>query len=174
MIVADEETKAVEAPDADAADEKEEKAEEQPEAKSEPAAKGGTSVAAEGKVGEALEIIKGMTVIELRDLNKLIEEEFGVTAAAPVAMAAAPVAGAPGGDGAAAEEKTEFTVTLKNHGENKINVIKAVREVTTLGLKEAKDLVESAPVAVKEDIGKDDAEAAKKKLEEAGATVELS
>ena len=132
-------------------------------------------MAAEGKVGEALDIIKGMTVIELRDLNKLIEEEFGVTAAAPVAMAAAPVAGAPAGDGAAAaEEKTEFTVTLKDHGENKINVIKAVREVTTLGLKEAKDLVESAPVAVKEDIGKDDAETAMKKLEEAGATVELS
>lgn len=169
MIVADEETNAAEATAADAADEKEENTEEQPEAKS----KGGTSVAAEGKVGEALEIIKGMTVIELRDLNKLIEEEFGVTAAAPVAMAAAPVAGAPAGDGAA-EEKTEFTVTLKDHGPNKINVIKAVREVTTLGLKEAKDLVESAPVAVKEDIGKDDAEAAKKKLEEAGATVELS
>ena len=170
MIVADEETNAAEATAADAADEKEENTEEQPEAKS----KGGTSVAAEGKVGEALEIIKGMTVIELRDLNKLIEEEFGVTAAAPVAMAAAPVAGAPAGDGAAAEEKTEFTVTLKDHGPNKINVIKDVREVTTLGLKEATDLVESAPVAVKEDIGKDDAEAAKKKLEEAGATVELS
>ena len=137
--------------------------------------KGGTTVAAEGKIGEVFELIKGMTVIELRDLNKLIEEEFGVTAAAPVAVAAAPVAGAPGGDGAAAvEEKTECTVTLKDFGANKINVIKAVREVTTLGLKEAKDLVESAPVAVKEDIGKDDAEVAKKKLEEAGATVEVS
>jgi len=162
--VADEETTDAEATEAEAADQKEENAEE----------KGGTAVAAEGKVGEALDIIKGMTVIELRDLNKLIEEEFGVTAAAPVAMAAAPVAGAPAGDGAAAEEKTEFTVTLKDHGANKINVIKAVREVTTLGLKEAKDLVESAPVAVKEDIGKDDAETAMKKLEEAGATVELS
>ncbi len=137
--------------------------------------KGGTTVAAEGTIGEVFELIKGMTVIELRDLNKLIEEEFGVTAAAPVAVAAAPVAGAPGEDGAAAaEEKTEFTVTLKDFGANKINVIKAVREVTTLGLKEAKDLVESAPVAVKEDIGKDDAEEAKKKLEEAGATVEVS
>ena len=141
----------------------------------EPKEKGGTTVAAEGKIGEVFELIKGMTVIELRDLNKLIEEEFGVTAAAAVAVAAAPVAGAPGGDGAAAaEEKTEFTVTLKDFGSNKINVIKAVREVTTLGLKEAKDLVESAPVAVKEDIGKDDAAEAKKKLEEAGATVELS
>ena len=162
--MADEETTTAEPTEAEATDEKTEKAEE----------KGGTTVAAEGKVGEALDIIKGMTVIELRDLNKLIEEEFGVTAAAPVAMAAAPVAGAPAGDGAAAEEKTEFTVTLKDHGANKINVIKAVREVTTLGLKEAKDLVESAPVAVKEDIGKDDAETAMKKLEEAGATVELS
>lgn len=141
----------------------------------EPAAEGGTTVAAEGTIGEVFELIKGMTVIELRDLNKLIEEEFGVTAAAPVAVAAAPVAGAPGADGAAAEEeKTEFTVTLKDFGANKINVIKAVREVTTLGLKEAKDLVESAPVAVKEDIGKDDAEEAKKKLTEAGATVEVS
>ena len=140
----------------------------------EPAEKGGTTVAAEGKIGEVFELIKEMTVIELRDLNKLIEEEFGVTAAAPVAMAAAPVAGAPGGDAAAVEEKTEFTVTIKDIGANKINVIKAVREVTTLGLKEAKDLVESAPVAVKEDIGKDDAETAKTKLEEAGATIEIS
>jgi large subunit ribosomal protein L7/L12 len=140
----------------------------------EPAEKGGTTVAAEGKIGEVFELIKEMTVIELRDLNKLIEEEFGVTAAAPVAMAAAPVAG-PAGDGAAAaEEKTEFTVTIKDIGANKINVIKAVREVTTLGLKEAKDLVESAPVAVKEDIGKEDAETAKTKLEEAGATIEIS
>jgi large subunit ribosomal protein L7/L12 len=118
-----------------------------------------------------------MTAIELRDLNKMIEEEFGVTAAAPMAMA--PVAAA-GGGGAAApaaeagEEKTEFTVMLKDVGANKINVIKAVREVTTLGLKEAKDLVESAPVAVKEDVGKEDAENVKKKLEEAGATIELS
>jgi large subunit ribosomal protein L7/L12 len=127
------------------------------------------------KVEEVLEQIKGMTVIELRDLNKMIEEEFGVTAAAPMAMAMAPAAG--GGAAApaeAAEEKTEFTVTLKDIGANKINVIKAVREVTTLGLKEAKDLVESAPVAVKEDINKEEAENVKKKLEEAGATVELS
>jgi large subunit ribosomal protein L7/L12 len=127
------------------------------------------------KVDQVFDLIKDMTVIELRDLNKRIEEEFGVTAAAPVAVAAAPAAGAPAGAPAeAAEEKTEFTVTLKDAGANKINVIKAVREVTTLGLKEAKDLVESAPVAVKEDIGKDDAETVKKKLEEAGAAVELS
>jgi large subunit ribosomal protein L7/L12 len=128
-----------------------------------------------GKVDQAFDIIKEMTVIELRDLNKRIEDEFGVTAAAPVAVAAAPAApGAPAAAPAeAAEEKTEFTVLLKDIGANKINVIKAVREVTTLGLKEAKDLVESAPVAVKEDIGKDDAENVKKKLEEAGATVEV-
>ena len=137
------------------------------------AAKGGKKDVAD-KIQDAMELIKGMTVIELRDLNKLIEEEFGVTAAAPIAMAAAPAGGAAADGAAAAEEKTEFTVTLKDIGANKINVIKAVREVTTLGLKEAKDLVESAPVAVKEDIGKDDAETAKKKLEEAGATVELS
>jgi len=108
--------------------------------------------------------------------RRAIEEEFGVTAAVP--MAFAPAAMAAAGAGAApaeaAEEKTEFTVTLKDVGANKINVIKAVREVTTLGLKEAKDLVEAAPVAVKEDIGKDDAENVKKKLEEAGATVEIS
>jgi len=170
--MAEEETATAEAEETE---EREEAPAEEPAADNGAEAKGGTTVAAEGKVGEALEIIKGMTVIELRDLNKLIEEEFGVTAAAPVAMAAMPMAGAPAGDGAAAaEEKTEFTVTLKDAGANKINVIKAVREVTTLGLKEAKDLVESAPVAVKEDIGKDDAEEAKKKLEEAGATVELT
>jgi large subunit ribosomal protein L7/L12 len=128
------------------------------------------------KVDQVFDLIKDMTVIELRDLNKRIEEEFGVTAAAPVAYAAAPAAGAPAAGGApaeAAEEQTEFTVTIKDIGANKINVIKAVREVTTLGLKEAKDLVESAPVAVKEAVSKEDAETAKKKLEEAGATVEM-
>ena len=129
------------------------------------------------KVEEAFDIIKGMTILELRDLNKKIEDEFGITAAAPVAVAAAPVAGAPaGGDGAApaaAEEKSEYNVVLKDAGANKINVIKAVREITTLGLKEAKDLVEGAPVTVKEGIGKGDAEEAQKKLQEAGATVDL-
>jgi large subunit ribosomal protein L7/L12 len=128
------------------------------------------------KVEEAFDIIKGMTILELRDLNKKIEDEFGITAAAP-AMMMAPGMMAGAGAGAAAaveEEKTEFTVVLKDIGANKINVIKAVREVTTLGLKEAKDLVESAPVTVKEGIAKADAEAVKAKLTEAGATVELT
>ena len=138
------------------------------------AAKGGKKAVA-NKIDQTFDLIKEMTVLELRDLNKMIEDEFGVTAAAPVAVAAAPGTAAPGAAPAeAVEEKTEFTVTLKDFGENKINVIKAVREVTTLGLKEAKDLVESAPVAVKEDVGKDDAETARKKLEEAGATVEVT
>jgi len=127
------------------------------------------------RVDEAFELIKGMTILELRDLNKRIEEEFGITAAAPVAVAAAP---APGGAPAAApaaeeEEKTEWTVVLKDMGANKINVIKAVREVTTLGLKEAKDLVESAPTNVKEGVPKEEAEAVRAKLADAGATVEL-
>ena len=125
------------------------------------------------KIEEAFELIKGLTVLELRDLNKMIEDEFGVTAVAPVAVAAAPAAGG-GAPAEAVEEQSEFTVTLKDIGANKINVIKAVREVTTLGLKEAKDLVESAPVAVKEDVSKEDAESVKKKLEEAGATADLS
>ncbi len=130
---------------------------------------------ADSKIDEVLNIIKDMTILELRDLNEKITDEFGITAAAPVAVAAAPGAAAGGdGDGAApAEEKTEFDVVLKDIGANKINVIKAVREVTSLGLKEAKDLVESAPATVKEAIGKADAEAAQKKLQEAGATVDL-
>jgi large subunit ribosomal protein L7/L12 len=125
------------------------------------------------KIDQVFDVIKEMTILELRDLNKRIEEEFGVTAAAPVAIAAPVAAGAPAAAAEAEEEQTAFTVTLKEIGANKINVIKAVREVTTLGLKEAKDLVESAPVAVKEDVAKDEAETAKKKLEAAGATVEL-
>jgi large subunit ribosomal protein L7/L12 len=130
----------------------------------------------ENKVDQVLDIIKEMTILELRDLNEKITEEFGITAAAPVAIAAAPVGAPAAGDGAAAaeEEKSEYNVVLKDAGANKINVIKAVREVTSLGLKEAKDLVESAPVNVKEGIGKADAEAAQKKLQEAGATVELA
>lgn len=123
------------------------------------------------KIEDALEIIKGMTIIELRDLNKAIEEEFGVTAAAPMMMAAAPAAGA--APAAVEEEKTEFDLILANFGANKINVIKAVREITALGLKEAKDLVEAAPKTVKEAMPKAEADAAKTKLEEAGATVEL-
>jgi large subunit ribosomal protein L7/L12 len=121
------------------------------------------------KVDDALDIIKGMTILELRDLNSAIEEEFGVTAAAPMAMAAAAPAAA-----AAEEEKSEFDVVLKDFGANKINVIKAVRELTSLGLKDAKDLVESAPKPIREGVDKDEAEAAKTKLEEAGATVELA
>ena len=124
------------------------------------------------KVEDALEIIKEMTLLELRDLNKAIEEEFGVTAAAPVAIAAMPLDGA--GNGAAAvEEQAEFDVVLLDFGANKINVIKAVRELTSLGLRDAKDVVEAAPKAIREAIAKEEAEAAKTKLEEAGATVEL-
>ena len=129
---------------------------------------------ADGKrVDQVLDIIKEMTILELRDLNQRIQDEFGITAA-PVAVAApAAVAGAPAEAAAPEEEKTEFTVHLKDIGGNKINVIKAVRELTTLGLKEAKDLVESAPTNVKEGVSKADAEVAQKKLQEAGATVEL-
>ena len=122
---------------------------------------------------ELLEAIKGMTVLELAELVKSLEEEFGVSAAAPVAVAAAaPAAG--GADSAgASEEKTDFTVTLKEIGPNKINVIKGVREVTTLGLKEAKDLVEAAPQAVKEGVTKEEADEAKEKLEAAGAVISI-
>ena len=130
-----------------------------------------------GRVDQVMEIIKEMTILQLRDLNKRIEDEFGITAAAPVAVAAAPAGATPataGAEAAAAEEEqTEFTVVLKGIGTNKINVIKAVREVTTLGLKEAKDLVESAPTNVKEGITKADAEAVVKKLQEAGATADM-
>ena len=128
------------------------------------------------RVDGAFDLIKGMTILELRDLNKRIEEEFGVTAMAPVAVSAGPALAAAGGPAAAPaaeEEQTEWTVVLKDMGANKINVIKAVREVTTLGLKEAKDLVESAPTNVKEGIAKQEAEAVRAKLVEAGATVEL-
>ncbi len=124
------------------------------------------------KVEDALDIIKGMTILELRDLNKAIEDEFGVTAAAPMAMMAAPAAGGPAAE--EVEEKTEFNVILKDFGANKINVIKVVRELTSLGLKDAKDLVEAAPKPVKEGVSKSDAATAKAKLEEAGATVELT
>ena len=120
---------------------------------------------------EILEGIKGLSVVELSELVKSLEEEFGVSAAAPVMAVSAAAAGAPGAIEAAEEEKTDFTVVLKEFGANKINVIKAVRELTQLGLREAKDLVESAPKPVNENVSKDEAEAAKKKLEEAGATV---
>ncbi|MGQ8875707.1 50S ribosomal protein L7/L12 [Paenibacillus sp. TSA_86.1] len=115
---------------------------------------------------QILEAIKGMTVLELNDLVKAIEEEFGVTAAAPVAAA--------GGGAAAAEaEQSEFDVILTNAGASKINVIKAVREITGLGLKEAKELVDNAPKPLKEKVAKEEAEAVKAKLEEAGATIEV-
>ncbi len=120
---------------------------------------------------EVLEAVKGMTVLELAELVKMLEGEFGVSAAAPVAVAAGPAAGAADAGAPEEEEKTEFDVILKEIGPNKINVIKGVREVTTLGLKEAKDLVEAAPQAVKEGISKEDAEGVKAKLEAAGAVV---
>ncbi len=126
------------------------------------------------KVDQAIELIKSMTVLELAELVKRFEAEFGVSAAPVVAAAPAAAPAAAGAPAAApAEEKTEFTVILKEVGPNKINVIKAVRELTNLGLKEAKDLVEAAPKPVKEGVSKAEAEAAKKKLEEAGAVVEL-
>ena len=117
-----------------------------------------------------LTALDSMTVLELNDLVKAIEEKFGVSAAA---MAAPAAAGGGGGGAAAAEEKTEFNVVLTDAGANKVSVIKAVREITGLGLKEAKDLVDGAPKPIKEGAAKADAEAAKKKLEEAGAKVEL-
>ncbi len=124
------------------------------------------------KVEDVLNIVKEMSVLELSELVKAFEEEFGVTAAAPMAV---PMAGvAPGGAAAEPEEeKTEFDVILKAAGEKKINVIKVVRELTTLGLKEAKTLVDEAPNPVKEGVSKEEAEAIKAKLEEAGASVEI-
>lgn len=121
---------------------------------------------------EIMETIKSMTVIELADLVKALEDEFGVTAAAPVAAAAAAGPAEPAAP--EAEEQTQFNVVLKDFGANKINVIKAVREITALGLKESKDLVESVPTPVREAIGKDEAASVKEKLEAAGATVEVS
>ncbi len=119
---------------------------------------------------DILETISSMSVMEVVELIEAMEEKFGVSAAAPVAVAAGPAAG---GDGAAAEEKTEFDVVLASFGSNKVAVIKAVRGITGLGLKEAKDLVEGAPAPLKEGVSKDEAEDMKKQLEEAGATVEV-
>ena len=116
---------------------------------------------------QIIEAIKGMTVLELNDLVKAIEEEFGVTAAAPVAVAGGPAAAG------AAEEKSEFDIVLENAGSSKIKVIKVVREITGLGLKEAKELVDNVPKPVKEGVAKEEAEEIKAKLEEAGASVEL-
>ena len=120
------------------------------------------------KVLKLVEEVKTLSVLELSELVKALEEEFGVSAAAPVAVAAAPVAGA-----AAAEEKTEFDVILKAAGDNKMKVVKAVKDITGLGLKEAKAIVDEAPKAVKEKISKADAEALKAKLEELGAQIEV-
>ena len=120
------------------------------------------------KITNILEEIKSLTILELSDLVKAVEEEFGVSAAAPVGVVAAAGAAAP-----AAEEKTEFDVVLASFGANKLNVIKAVREITGLGLKEAKEMVEGAPKAVKEGVSKDEAEKVKAALVEAGATVEI-
>ena len=121
-------------------------------------------------IDEIMATVKNMTVLELSELIKALEAEFGVSAAAPVAVAAAPAEAA----AAAVEEKTEFNVILKDMGATKINVIKAVRELTTLGLKESKDLVESAPTAVREGVNNDEANTIKQKLEAAGATVEIT
>ncbi len=120
---------------------------------------------------EILDGIAGLSVLELSELIKEFEDRFGVTAAAPIAVAAAPAAG--GGEAAAEEEKTEFTVVLTGAGDKKIQVIKEVRALTSLGLKEAKDLVDSAPKPVLERVSKEDADKAKAQLEEAGATVEI-
>ena len=119
---------------------------------------------------DILETISNMSVMDVVELIEAMEEKFGVSAAAPVAVAAGPAAG---GDAAAAEEKTEFDVVLASFGSQKVPVIKVVREITGLGLKEAKDLVEGVPAAVKEGVAKDEAEEIKKKLEEAGASVEV-
>ena len=120
------------------------------------------------KITNIVEEIKTLTILELADLVKAVEEEFGVSAAAPVGVVAAAGAAAP-----AAEEKTEFDVVLKSFGAKKLDVIKAVREITGLGLKDAKDLVEGAPKNVKEGVSKEEAETLKKQLEEAGAVVEI-
>lgn len=122
---------------------------------------------------EMVDAIKEMSVLDLSELVKTLEDEFGVSAAAPVAVAAAPAAG-DGGGGGGDDEKTEFNVVLKDFGANKIAVIKAVRELTPLGLKEAKDLVEGAPTNVKEAVSKEEADESKSKLEAAGATVDVA
>lgn len=166
--MAEEETKTQETEEAPA--EAEQPAtEERPKAEKAPAKKAAKKSASSDSI---IEQIKNMTVLELAELVKALEEEFGVTAAVPVALTAAPAeAAAPAQD---EEEKTEFNVVLKEIGDNKIAVIRVVRELTALGLKESKELVESAPNTVKESLNKDDAAAAKAKLEEAGAKVELT
>ena len=131
-------------------------------------------MAVSDKVQGIIDLVNNLNVLELAELSKALQDAWGVSAAAPVAMMAGPAAdGGTAAAAAPAEEQTEFTVMLTDFGANKINVIKAVREVTSLGLKEAKDLVESAPQKIKEGISKADADAIKKKFEEAGAKVEI-
>ena len=125
------------------------------------------------KLEKLVDDLSSLTVLEAAELSKMLEEKWGVSAAAPVAVAAAPAAGGGGGGAAAAEEQTEFTVILTDAGDKKINVIKEVRAITNLGLKEAKDLVEGAPKNVKEGVSKDEAAKIKKQLEEAGAKVDI-
>jgi len=149
---------------------KEEATEEKPKAAK--ASTKGTKAKKSSAFDDIMTSIKKMNVLELSELVKALEEEFGVTAAAPMAIAAP--AGAGQAEAAEVEEKTEFNVILKDFGANKINVIKAVRELTALGLKESKDLVESAPKAIREGVAKDDANSMKEKLEAAGATVEIT
>lgn len=155
----------------------EEKAEKKPEEKVEkkPAEKVEKKVKLSGKTGQILELIKGLSVLELSELVKALEEEFGITPAAlvPVGAGPAPSGAAPAAGAAAEEEKAEFDVILSSVGEKKIEVIKVVRSVTNLGLKEAKALVDEAPNPVKEKVTKEEAEKVKKLLEEAGATAEL-
>ena len=157
----------------------EEAAEEKPKATKAKAPAKAPAKTAKAKGSSSLDdimnTIKSMSVLELAELVRALEEEFGVSAAAPVAVAApaGAVAAEAGAPAAEVEEKTEFTVILKDFGANKINVIKAVRELTALGLKESKDLVESAPKPVREGVNKEDAAIAKEKLEAAGATVEV-
>ena len=148
------------------------KAEEKPAAEP-PAPAKEKRVKKSAAVEEILAAVKKMTVLDLAELVKAMEDEFGISAAAPVVAAAPAAAAAAGAEAPEAEEQTEFSVILKDMGANKINVIKAVREVTTLGLKESKDLVESAPKPVKEGVNKEEAAAVKEKLEAAGATVEI-
>ena len=125
------------------------------------------------KLEKLVDDLSSLTVLEAAELSKMLEEKWGVSAAAPVAVAAVPGAAAGGGGAAAAEEQTEFTVVLTDAGDKKINVIKEVRAITNLGLKEAKDLVEGAPKNVKEGVSKDEAAKIKKQLEEAGAKVDI-
>lgn len=150
--------------------------EEKPKAAKTPAKSSakGTKAKKSSSLDDIMSTIKSMSVLELSELVKALEEEFGVTAAAPVAFAAPGAAPADAGAAAEEEEKTEFNVILKDFGANKISVIKAVRELTSLGLKESKDLVEGAPKPVREGVAKEEAESMKEKLEAAGATAEIT